>query len=58
VKFGLRVAQALGGFGFFDPPKQFGVADGIPEGVGFHGLKRELGLAAEHACGVDWIAYD
>jgi hypothetical protein len=24
AKFGLRVAQALGGFGFFDPLKQFG----------------------------------
>lgn len=51
VEFRLRVAQALGGFGFFDPPKQFRVADGIPAGVGFHVLKRELNLAAELAFG-------
>ncbi len=49
VKFGLRIANALGGFGFFDPPKQFGVADGVSESVSFHGLKRKLGLAAEDA---------
>ena len=49
VKFGLRITNALGGFGFLDPPKQFGVADGVSVDIGFHGLKRKLGLVDEHA---------
>jgi hypothetical protein len=46
VEFGLWVAEALGGFGFFDPAKQLGIADGMSEGVGFHGSKRNLGLVS------------
>jgi hypothetical protein len=47
VEFGLWVAEALGGFGFFDPAKQLGIADGMSEGVGFHGSKRKLSLASK-----------
>jgi hypothetical protein len=47
VEFGVWVAEALGGFGFFDPAKQLGIADGISAGVGFHGSKRELGLVGK-----------
>ena len=47
VEFGLWVAEALGGFGFFDPAKQLGIADGMSAGVGFHGSKRKLGLVGK-----------
>jgi len=49
VEFGLWVAEALGGFGFFDPAKQLGIADGISAGVGFHGSKRKLDLVSKPA---------
>ena len=47
MKFGDRVVLALGGFGFFDPAKQLGIADGISGGVGFHGSKRKLDLVGK-----------
>jgi hypothetical protein len=49
VEFGLWVAEALGGFGFFDAAKQLGIADGMSAGVGFHGSKRKLDLVSKPA---------
>lgn len=47
VEFGVWVAKALGGFGFFDPAKQLGIADGMSAGVGFHDSKRKLSLVSK-----------
>ena len=44
-EFGNRIAEALGDLGQFDPANQFGIGDGFPARVGFHGSKRKLGLA-------------
>ena len=49
VEFGIRVAVALSGLCLSNAPKQLGFIGGITVGVDLHGLKRELGLAAEHA---------
>jgi hypothetical protein len=47
VEFGFWIEEALGGFGFFDPAKQLGIADVMSAGVDFDGSKRKLGLMSK-----------